>query len=540
MKLCLPAAFLFIAIHSSALGQQNQFRVEKVKPKDGATNVDLEPLIQIHTNAKFDPATVNEKSVLLLNSRNKTVSVKVTADLGGVITLSVNKALKPKQRYRIQVTNRLKAASGRPIRPFLSHFRTGAPPKPPKKDLTAFQFTKHRLDRRDGVCGMAIAPGRKLYACTWDGSLVQYPLSAIGMSIGKPRIVLRRPKRRFLAMVADPESNPERTILWLSHDSLSKKSLGPNDFSGAISKITILHRKMEIENYIIGLPTGDHPATGLVFGPKGNLFVSQGALTMLGNKRGLRETLLSAATLTINLKHLAFTKKLPVNVRTDAPTNYDPKKGPVKLYATGIREAYDLCWHSNGQLYAGVNMNDTREKTPARKSLPAVNVRPAEMLIRILPEKYYGHPNPSRKEWVLLGGNPTREKDPWEVSALPVGTLPEPNFDPKLLIRNLEKDKGPSADGCVEWTKAGPLQGRLLICFYTATRGIHTYAFSKDGSKVIDHQPLLNFKGERLRFGAPLDVVYDSRGWIYVADFSAPERGDSGKNGGVWLARPLE
>ena len=158
-------------------------------------------------------------------------------------------------------------------------------------------------------------------------------------------------------------------------------------------------------------------------------------------------------------------------------------------------------------------------------------------MLRIVEGKYYGHPNPSRKEWVLLGGNPTPGVDTWEVTTLPVGTNPEANFDPALLIRNLEKDKGPSADGVCEWTSAGPLQRRLLFCFYTATRGIHSYMVTADGKNVIDHQPLVGENDRILRFGAPLDIVHDPRGWLYVADFSAPQRGDSGLSGGVWLVK---
>ena len=183
-------------------------------------------------------------------------------------------------------------------------------------------------------------------------------------------------------------------------------------------------------------------------------------------------------------------------------------------------------------------MNDTKEKTPGHEGLPTVNTRPAEMMLRIVEGKYYGHPNPSRGEWVLLGGNPTASVDPWEVRELPVGTEPEANFDPSLLVRNLEKDKGPSADGVCEWTSRGPLQGRLLFCFYTATRGIHSYRVTSTGHHVEDHQPLVDKKDRVLRFGAPLDIVHDPRGWLYVADFSASQRGDSGHSGGVWLVKP--
>ncbi len=292
---------------------------------------------------------------------------------------------------------------------------------------------------------------------------------------------------------------------------------------------------MQVEDVITGLPTGDHPASGLVFGPNGRLFISQGALSMLGGKPEVPETPLSAATLAINLQHDLWSKDLPVDVRDFTP---DTASEALEVFATGIREAFDLCWHSGGSLFAGVNMNDTNEQTPGRDGLPPVNVRPAEMMLRIVRGRYYGHPNPSRNEWVLLGGNPTAGVDPWEVPQLPVGTRPETRFDPSLLIRNLEQDKGPSADGVCEWTTAGPLQGRLLFCFYTATRGLHTYRVHSDGTGVDDPQPLMETENRMLRLGAPLDVVQDPRGWLYVADFSAPERGDSGQAGGVWLVKP--
>ena len=389
------------------------------------------------------------------------------------------------------------------------------------------------VDQREGVCGLALGAGR-LFACTWDGRLLAYRTEDDGTLVRNPVELLKR-QRRFNAMVSDPTSTPARTILWLCHDSQYKLSVGPNDFSGAIARVVVENNAATLEDVITGLPTGDHPASGLVFGPDGRLFVSQGALSMLGGKPELPETPLSAATLAIDLKHPLFGSALPVDVR-----DYDRTTNPeaLQVYATGIREAFDLCWHSSGNLFAGVNMNDTGEKTPTREGLPAVSARPAEMMLRIVEGKYYGLPNPSRNEWVLLGGNPTEDKDPWEVAALPVGTQPEANFDPSLLIRDLEKDKGPSADGVCEWTSPGKLQGRLLFCFYTATRGIHSYKVTADNRGVEDHQPLVGEDDQVLRFGAPLDIVHYPRGWLYVADFSAPERGDSGRRGGIWLVKP--
>lgn len=538
MRSCLLAWIVVVAAAQVGADEAAEFRVARVTPPDGAANVDLDPLIQVHTSGKFDPRSLGRRAVALIGPQGEPVPVALTADLGGVITVSVEKPLTPDTAYRIEVGQSLKAINGAGIRPLTSSFRTTATP-PEKVVPRHFQFAKTRLDLRDGVCGLALAPGA-LVACTWDGKLIRYVLDDEGLPAAPPEVVLDRPQRRFLSLVCEASSDEGRTVLWMSHDSLARQSLGPNDYSGTISRIALAGESVEVQDFVCGLPTGDHPATGLVFGPDGKLYVSQGALTMLGDKPGLKETVLSAAVLQIDLSSQALQEgRRPLNVRTDREPGYDPAQGPVRVYATGIREAYDLCWHSNGQLYAGVNMNDTAEKTPAARGVPAINARPPEMLIRIVEGKYYGHPNPARGEWVLLGGNPTEHRDPWEVPEYPVGTMPDPRFDHRLLLRNLEDDKGPSANGCVEWTGGGPLQGRLLICFYTATRGIHTYRFADDGTRVVDHQPLLDASGQVLRFGAPLDVVFDARGWLYVADFSAPERGDSGTHGGVWKVAPL-
>jgi hypothetical protein len=83
------------------------------------------------------------------------------------------------------------------------------------------------------------------------------------------------------------------------------------------------------------------------------------------------------------------------------------------------------------------------------------------------------------------------------------------------------------------------LKGRLLVCFYTTARTIHSFTFSPDGTKVTGNAPLVGDDGIPLKFGAPLDVVQHPSGRLYVTDFQDKRRGDGGNTGGVWMLEPV-
>src|SRR5688500_14905557 len=82
---------------------------------------------------------------------------------------------------------------------------------------------------------------------------------------------------------------------------------------------------------------------------------------------------------------------------------------PLPLYATGVRNAFDCAWHSNGNLYVPTHGSSAGGHAPAGGGAPPIrNLSTAEddWLFKIAPGKYHGHPNPVQGHFVLNGGNP--------------------------------------------------------------------------------------------------------------------------------------
>ena len=523
-------------------------RVVSVTPRDKATDVDVNSILQIHFSNGLKLDTINAESIRLLDSRGASVALQIGSDLeADVVNLQPKTRLKPHSLYTVEVTKGVIDREGVAVMPFRSSLTTGSTQQP-SVPTQGFQFAKAKIDSEHGPTAIAVGPDGHVYVATYEGILYRLRISSdTGLSAGKETL-LSLSGRKILGLTFDPEATASNLVAWISYDDRKAENLDVGTFSGVVSRITIPAEGESAEpketQYIVGLPSGWHPLNGGTFGPDNRLYVSVGSMNRLGHDPVRPETLLSAAVVVADVRKAKFNGGiLPLNVQTTKPVNYDPytTDAPLQLFATGFRQMYRQCWHSNGNLYGGVNQNDGtgRSDTPSAEGVPSLSaVFPDEDLVRIVEGGYYGHPNPSRKEYVLLGGNPTAEVDAWEIPEYPVGVQPDPNFNPANLIFNLKTIDGTSANGCAEYTLPGPLQGRLLICFYEGTHTIHTFAFNAAGTAVTDHRPLLDANMDSLRFTHPLDIAVCPTGRIYVADFG--DWDTFGGGGAIWVLDEIE
>jgi glucose/arabinose dehydrogenase len=519
---------------------------ESPVPAAGAKGVSPLAAVRVQFTTPVKPETVTPAAFRLLGPDGKPVRAEVNCDLtGGVATLTPVQQLAEGQTFTVELTDAVAGEKGGKLVPHSWKFTTGHQ----KLDGPQFKFAATEIDARGQVTTVRTGPDGHLYAADVRGVIVRYRLGKDGKPTGT-ETVAKLDGQQIIGIGFDPKATPDTLALWVSH---AKRKAG--NWAGVVSRLELpvgpnaTFRRTDV---IVGLPCPEglqHQPNHLAFGPDGRLYQSVGGVATLGGNPnwGAVESPLSAAVIVADVNDPKFNGgKLPCDVTAAPPTNYDPTKpdAPVTVYATGFRNALGLCWHSNGHLYTATNGNSIASGvfTPKADGVPAVNAMPHESLCRVVKGKYYGHPNPARGEFVLLGGNPTAGKDPWEVTAYPVGVKPHPDFDPALLY-DIRAGGGNSANGMCEYTGKGELRGRLLVAYFSGGRCIQSFAFDRDGN-VADERPLVDPDGRVLRFNQPLDVcVHPETGRVYLAVFGnwSGDRVGSGvesTGGGVWLLDP--
>jgi glucose/arabinose dehydrogenase len=358
----------------------------------------------------------------------------------------------------------VKDTGGAAFAAFAMTFATGSRITPTDPNLA---FEKVELSAATGqqYSSVTIGPDGRLYASSLSGLIQRFTIQPDG-TLSAPQnittVQTANAGNRFITGIAfDPASTADNLILWVNNAQFAFE--GASDWTGKLARLSGANLET-YQDYVTGLPRAvrDHLNNQIAFGPDGRLYFAMGSNSAMGapdGAWGLRPNrLLSAAVLQVDTAALARRiadgrGALDVKTEGNSAGNYNPwaADAPVKIYATGVRNAYDLVWTRGGHLFAPTNGSaaggatpsapagtyagtriDTATggpfTTPAVTGIPNVAVSEPDFLHRIEAGGYYGHPNVTRGEYVLNGGNPTSGVDFQEFSQYPVGTMPDRNY----------------------------------------------------------------------------------------------------------------
>jgi glucose/arabinose dehydrogenase len=458
-----------------------------------------------------------------------------TSGGGDAIVLKPSEPLQPNTQYTFEVNAGLRDTAGAAFNYFSSNFTTAA-----AADLVELPvaFEKVALPAADGemFTSLAIGPDHKLYGSTMDGRIVRFAVGADGSLSDVqtiPTIAAHNTGPRLVTGICfDPASTAATPVLWVSHGQLVLKEA--TDWTGKISRLGGPNLS-DYQDVVVGLPRAvrDHLNNQPVFGPDAALYFCQASNTAMGapdDRWGMRpEHALTAAVLRLDVSKVT---RPPLDAKTDGGGGYDPAAAgaPLTVFATGVRNSYDLLWHSNGHLYGPLNASAAGGNTPAPPdekkcgrrvpSLTRLARTLDDTLVRIDAGAYFGHPNPLRGEYILNGGNPTAGADPAEIPEYPVGTMPEKHWRPPVYTFG----KNLSPTGVIEYRNGdvfgGALRGKVLVCRYSGGDDVLVLSLGADGEVTEAVSGVEGFT----RLMDPLDLVEDPvTGNLYVAEFQ-PKR----------------
>lgn len=541
-------------------------------PSDGATNVSVNttisanmlhlPNVSNNGATSLDNGTINTTNVRLFevtSGGDVGVSTTVNGTGGGdAINLTPASPLKANTRYRYVIEN-VKDLAGATLLPFSMEFITGSGDSEPSSgslDNVAFEKVG-TVASGERYSSLTIGPDGKLYGLVATGGQIhRWNIGSNGTLSSRQVLTTLTDvygDRLAIGLAFAPNATASNLVAYVTHSTLTFSG-GPA-WDGRLSRLSGGNLQ-NAELLVTNLPRSvrDHLTNSIAFrSTDANvLYFLQGSNSAGGRADGgwgnRPERLLTAALLRLDLT------KLPTNLPLDAQTSMDQSAinsanpnsptmsdgtynpyyndAPLTLYATGIRNAYDLVWHSNGQAYVPTNGTAGGSLSPESilgtrrpdgstyngPSIPAVgpNEVQRDFLFRIDPSQpvgYYGHPNPQRGEYVLNRGE-------IDATDYPNGTQPDANY--RGFAFDFEFNKSPN--GVIEYKSNAHndnLSGALLVARYSG--GSDIIALMPNGANGDIGDSKIGIPG-LTGFADPLDITEDVRnGNLYVSDYSRSE-----------------
>ncbi len=386
-----------------------------------------------------------------------------------------------------------------------------------------WSFSKTHSHPLSFPTSMVWGPNDKLYVTELFGTLHELTFNSDREVVSDVEIDaltdLHGPRLALgITIYHDNPQDPDDFSLWVNHSSPSTDNGEIN--SGIVTRISGSNWS-DAEAIITGLPRAkaNHGPNSLHFGSDDRLYIAIGGNTGAGapvdpsiqnTEFGDREEQpLSAAILVADVFASGFdgTCDNRPNIFADNPCDVTP-------WVTGLRNAYDFVFHSNGEAYATDNGLGVTGAFPPRSSPSCFGFgdptpvsqggdNPGEqpdLLLRLEAGAYYGHPNPSREECVFKDGSLQN-------------TNPLPNFEAPML----ELGSKLSANGIIEYRSGracGALQGNLMFTNYSRNDGVERLALNSSGTSVVEREKL------PVSMTDPL-VLSEHRGDLYIGEFGA-------------------
>ncbi len=492
-----------------------------------------------------------------------------TSGAGDSIVFQPMRMLDTGTRYHFRCRN-VKDTSGATFDPFDGYFTT-ATDAVLSSFPAAFDHIPLPNPENTQFTGLTIGPDHRLYAATSDGMIWRFdflPDGTLSEKVGIKTVLdgNKGPdnltgERLITGICFDPKSTPKNPILWITNGVHGVEHCV--DWTCKVSRLSGPNLE-HYEDYVVGLPRAwrDHLSFKISFGPDGAMYFNQGSSSSTGapdTKWGLRnEHLLTAACLRLDTvaceKYMAGTGH-PLNVKTEDDGHYDPYApgAPLTLYATGIRCGFSNLWHSNGKFYSCLNGGaaggaapgtpDELSEVPRRPdqdrfgpynggpiaAIPRVSETQPDLFIAIEKGAYYGHPNITRGEYVMFGGNPDGGSTHYQVHDYPKGTQPDRNWHPALWSLGISL----SCNGMIEYKGDffnGALKGAILTTRYSGGKDIEVLVPGPDGHIAEAITGIDGFT----QFVDPLDLVEDpATGCLYVSEYGGRKLTLLRPNGGI-------